>query len=58
MDFSPEILALILAAASGSIIIGVMGGFCAGIIRTVVLTPILFQAADAGCCRYTCSNVA
>jgi uncharacterized membrane protein YfcA len=41
MDFSSPTLALILAAAFGSAIIGGMGGFGTGIILTAALTPIL-----------------
>ena len=41
MDFSAPTLALILAAAFASAIIGGMGGFGTGIILTAALTPIL-----------------
>jgi len=41
MDFSAPTLALILAAAFASAIIGGMGGFGTGIILKAALTPIL-----------------
>lgn len=41
MDFSPNLLLLVVAVSFGSAIIGGMGGFGTGIILTATLTPIL-----------------